>query len=151
MLVILATTTAIIVPRFNGSFAGLSVDQATAVLLTDLRYAQARAITQRRAVQLAVADDAPSRYQLLVESDAPAEGFVPVPGRFGRARLLPTDARLVMRLPEGPERRPAAVTFYPNGQADPSWLELSAPHHDTVTVAVDEATGHVTVLTTPHE
>ena len=71
MLVILATTTAIIVPRFNGSFAGLSVDQATAMLLTDLRYAQARAITQRRAVQLAVADDAPSRYQLLVESDAP--------------------------------------------------------------------------------
>ena len=143
MLVILAMTTAVILPRFSQSFAGLSFSQAAATLMTDLRYASALAITQRQAVQVALVEGTPAGYQLFVKATPDAVDGIPLSGRFGRKRVLPRNASLAVELPDGQERHPAAVTFYPDGQADPSLLILRDAQHPAVTITVDEATGQV--------
>lgn len=149
VLVVLALTTAVILPRFNASMVGLNFTQTQAALLTDLRYAQARAILQRQPVQFALSDNTTPGYQLFVKTTPEPAEWQPIPGRFGRLRKLSRELSLAVRLPDGQTRQPPAVTFYPSGQADPAQLVVTSAAHQSATVLVDEATGQVSLA--PHE
>lgn len=144
VLAILAVTMATLLPRFTMSFAGMQATQASATLVTSLRYAQVRAVAQRQQVQLALVEDEPPGFQLLVRA-APTDEWRPCPGRCGRRHPLPPETTLTIEPVEGSLRGPAAVTFYPNGQADPVRLALQEAQHEPRTLLVDAATGQVTV------
>ena len=133
-----------LLPQFRGSFAGLSCRETHSALLAHLRYAQHRALAQRHAVRLALVDGAPPRYRLEVQSATDADAWQPIAGRFGRERRLPPAATLRILLPDGRERAPAAVAFYPSGYADPAHVVLEPSDGAAMTITVDEATGYVT-------
>ena len=133
-----------LLPAFAHSFTGLAARQSQASLLATLRYAGAYAITTRQSVQVVVDTTAPAAYQLFVRRTA-AEPWQPLATRFARRRVLPRGSTLAVADGSGRPLTTPAVTFYPNGQADPVQLTLSHPDGVT-TITVDEATGHVALL-----
>lgn len=145
VLMIMAMVTVAVVPQWRGSFTALTFRQAQSSLIGALRYAHSRAIAQRQLVRVAVVTDDQPGYQVFVQRPDQADDWQPIPGRFGRRRLLPDGTLMEMLAPDGGARTPPAVTFYPNGRADPAQIVLRTPRGPSATIIVDAATGQIQV------
>ena len=146
VIVVMAMMTAVVMPQFSTGANALAFQQAQSSIVGSLRYAQMRAIAQRQRIALAVTSGQNAAgYQLSI-FNVNANEWQALNGRFGRSKALPRGASLHVMLPDGRARVPESVTFYPDGRADAAQLVLKTAQGNTATIDVDEATGHITVL-----
>ena len=109
------TLVALSVPQFKNSFQDLQVKNAAFNIRKLMYYAQGEAVLKHKIFKIRC-DSGQGRLELL--AGASEANFEPLPGRFGRALVLPADIHA--------ESSQAEILFYPDGRCDPLEIGLAA-------------------------
>ena len=144
VIILLAVAAAMAIPSFTRSFGQLELQDAANNLAYLMRYAQSRAIYNRRPLRL-LFDDGMMNYRLeeaesdeeseIEDEDTPVE-YRPVSGRFGRTFKIPNGITVDAESP--------SIAFNPDGRIEKTQINVCQAGQ-CLTVSTQNQSGYVIV------
>jgi Tfp pilus assembly protein FimT len=137
-MLILAVVVGVSAPRFNRAFRHVQLQRVASDVAALFSYASTRAVAQEEVLRVHF-DVEGRRFWLTRASGASPEGpFERVTGRAGRMSSVPA------AISWQPSAR--AVTFYPDGRADPFEMVIADRSQEEYRLVTDVWTGRVKVV-----
>ena len=143
VVVVLSVLVGLAVPNFSSAFANVQLSDTANAISDLMRYAQGRAVVNRRELRLIFEDG----YYRLQESSAQddeqddensEENFVNIEGRMGRRFAVPQDITI--------ESSSLSIKFYPDGTIEKARIYVSNKRGKYFTVSTEGRMGYVDTL-----
>ncbi len=141
VIVILGVIAGLSIPNLSQTYNKFLLEQTVSDISNLMRYAQGRAIAQRKIIQLNL--DADKKHYWLQERSAPEQeekpssSFQPIQGRLGRIFLIPRE--IVVSAENN------TINFSPDGGIDKTTI-VSCLKKRCLTISTKEQRGYVLVL-----
>lgn len=139
VILILGVLAGVALPNFSRTYSGLELRKTADDMALLIRYAQNRAISERRIYQMAFSGNF-SKYALrraVVDDDGSVTGFEHIPQRMGRVFKVPQSIRVWASAPD--------MKIYPNGTLDKMRIQLKSDQGQ-LTLSSMEQRGYVLIL-----
>ena len=138
-MILLGVTAGLALPNFSETYGKIVFQKSVADLAGAMRYAQARAVSHKRAqeIQFDVSEQSYWLMQRSEDSSELSEVYEPVETRLGRKNKIPEQIKL--------DAQNRSIRFYTDGTMDKTRLYLT--HRDqTMTISTQEQQGQVRVF-----
>lgn len=136
VVIILGILSGIAIPSFRKTYLNLELSNTADTIAYLMRFAQARAVTQRTNYRLIFNSELNNCWLEKEISSDPSQ-FEKVSSKFARSVVIPEDIKVESEL--------KIINFYPNGKIDEAKIYLKNQNDKTYTVCAKGQVGHVEV------
>lgn len=131
-------------PLFRKPFRGIQLKNTCQDLVQLMRYAQARAVAERRFCRVNFNFDS-NKFWLTIQSDSDPLEFKPLKERWGKTLRAPEGIFIDGELEGKIDDETSFITFYPDGSSDKAKIKISDNKGRTFSITTQRNIGYVKV------